>query len=187
MGVRGEDKFPWTAENRAHLIRLFEKEGKSQSECARELSRINGNRPLSTNAVAGQIRVLRDRGDMSWERPNGLQSRRKENNQTLSKKSRKNAELNAVREPPPPPAVAVVEDVSAPLLRDGQARTVETVRPFECRYPYGDPLAQYAFCGRHAPSMDRPYCIAHLRLCYPPRAKKEPASSNAKNFANFKW
>lgn len=50
------------------------------------------------------------------------------------------------------------------------ARTILTIRPFECRWPHGDPQRDdFTFCGAPA---EGPYCAEHARRAFVPSKTK---------------
>ena len=62
-----------------------------------------------------------------------------------------------------PPAAVRTDDLVIPL---GQRKTIKTLLPDDCRWPFGDPLEQeFHFCGK--PKNDgNPYCEFHMRRAF---------------------
>lgn len=191
MSTRKSDLLPWTPENKAKLVQFFDVDGLSQSACAKEFTKILG-RPVSVSAVAGQIRVLREQGKMQWKRTaNSPKHTRRDNSARLRHKSKKGADKAKKKEPPPPKPALVEEDLSAPIVDEsGGPMTWETSRPGRCMAMYGDPKAEFYFCGRAVASERGPWCAGHHRIFYPPAQKKqkaEPAAKKKMANAKFKW
>ena len=55
-----------------------------------------------------------------------------------------------------------------------QRKTMETLGPRHCRFPYGDPLSKdFFFCGA-VRDAERPYCAAHCRIAYTVPTARRP-------------
>lgn len=51
-------------------------------------------------------------------------------------------------------------------IPSSERKTVETLLPDDCRWPFGDPLVgEFYFCGRRKRD-GRPYCDHHVRLAF---------------------
>lgn len=158
----------WTPARLATLARLL-KENLSYGCIAKEMREADG-RP-SRNAV--QAKALRE----------GL---RVANPQKKDAPRRYVAKKRFTPRTPKPPLPAPVARQSlrdlAPLLFDGQARTLVTLQFGECKYPSGDPLgAGFSFCGRAVSSDDRfgAYCADHHKLCYDTPQKRAKQNERA--------
>jgi GcrA cell cycle regulator len=58
-------------------------------------------------------------------------------------------------------------------------KTVDTLEPYDCRWPIGDPRhPDFHFCG--APQLPgRPYCELHWRMAFLPAKARDPSASAA--------
>jgi hypothetical protein len=192
MGTSKSQLLPWTPENKALLIKLFDVDGQSQAFCAKKMTEVMG-RPVSVSAIAGQIRVLRQSGRMQWTRPEDTQRRvRRDNNARLRHKSKKGATNAKKKEPPPPKPSLVREDLSSPISQeDGAAMIYDTMQAGRCLFMYGDPKFEFSFCGRPVSSERGPWCAGHHRVCYQEgtsrKAKRAPDDKKVIANAKFNW
>lgn len=161
-------KFNWTEDAEARLIALFDGQGYSQSECARILEKEFAGQ-LTAASVSGKIHRLRKYGRMKPATPQAP-------NPTVKPKVKapRPAKPRALRQPgsirPERPQPIVSDAPTSPLLFGDAGRTVFTVQPNECRYVFGDPRGEYAYCAR--PIAAGSFCAHHRRLCYVPIQKK---------------
>lgn len=191
MSTKKSDLLPWTPENKAKLVQLFDVDGLSQAACAKEFTKIMG-RHVSVSAIAGQVRVLRQQGKMQWKRTaDAPKHTRRDGGGGRRHKSKKGIEKTKKKEPPPPKPVVVSEDLSAPFSfgENGEAMTYETMRPGRCLFMYGEPKGSFAFCGRVVASDRGPWCGGHHGIVYQVGSakKKKHAPDDKKAIANAKF
>ncbi len=61
------------------------------------------------------------------------------------------------------PTAPRTDDLEIPLA---QRKTIKTLLPDDCRWPFGDPLEQeFHFCGKHK-NDGSPYCEFHMRRAF---------------------
>ncbi len=161
--------FPWTDEQFAYARRLW-LDGDSARVIAEKMNaRWHGG--LTRNAVIGKLR--RAGAPMRVTAGRAVKPKKVKEKKIVLAKIAKPPALKPVR------LAAAAET----LARDAAAAvTLLEMRPNQCRWPYGDPLApDFVFCGR--PRAHGAYCAGHVREALSFEAAKRADAARAKRDA----
>jgi GcrA cell cycle regulator len=146
--------------SRIEMLRELAEKGLSASGIAKAMSAALGI-PVTRNAIIGKCHRT------GIELQSGLTGGEPRKPKVVKPK--------AIKEPPQEKVETMPTQIALPF---SNRVALMDLREGLCRFPIGDPgRDDFAFCGAEKPIDGKPYCAAHMALCYVPSRPRKDAST----------